>query len=101
MRFERNIDSAVRPIFRVIATLIAALFISFGGLALFDRLVIEDFVFDSTFRFGIAAVGFGAFFLFVAIYGRGPNFTSQLKKLLVKKKNNRLISPVAPPSSRK
>jgi hypothetical protein len=45
-------------------------FIVAGGLYLVNGISSQGLRFDSSFKFGIAAFGFGLFFLFAAIRGK-------------------------------
>jgi hypothetical protein len=63
-------NSKARPILRIFSFLLASVFILAGSLALKERLFSDSIEYDSTFKFGVAALGWGIVLLIVAIRGR-------------------------------
>ncbi|PIE69736.1 MAG: hypothetical protein CSA21_00850 [Deltaproteobacteria bacterium] len=70
MRFDSRWNSKSRPVFRMVAFLLSLVSIPMGILALVEKFGSDPIEFDSTFKFGIAALGWGIIFLIIAIRGR-------------------------------
>ena len=70
MKFDSRWNSKGRPIFRILSFILSVVFIPIGLLALKEKFGSHPVEFDSTFKFGIAALGWGIIFLIIGIRGR-------------------------------
>jgi len=69
-KFDSRWNAPVRLIFRILAFLLSILMITMGSLALIDKIGSTPIEFDSTFKIGIAGIGWGIILLIIAIRGR-------------------------------
>ena len=67
---ERGRGGTFRWFVRIALICLSVVFIVAGGLYLVNGISSQGLRFDSSFKFGIAAFGFGLFFLFAAIRGK-------------------------------
>lgn len=70
MKFDSRWSAPNRLGFRILYFFLGMFLLPMGILAIVEKIKFDSIVFDSTFRFGIAAVGWGVFSLLVAIRGR-------------------------------
>lgn len=70
MKFDSRWNSKSMPVLRVLSFLLSVIFIPMGVLALKEKIGAEPIEFDSTFKFGIAALGWGIIFLIIGIRGK-------------------------------
>ena len=70
MKFDSRWSAPIGKPFRILAGLLALIFIAMGALAIFTKFSISAFAFDSWFRSGLASLFYGVFFLVVAIRGK-------------------------------
>ena len=64
MRFNLNYNLLESQIFRVICLITSIIFVTIGILTLKSKLGESPLTFDHTFKFGIAATGWGAILFF-------------------------------------
>ena len=79
MRFNLNYNLLESQIFRAICLITSIIFVTIGILTLKSKLGESPLTFDHTFKFGIAATGWGAILFF-----------SVVRNVLSKKKQGRL-----------
>ncbi len=70
MKSDNKQKAKYRSVFRGLAIILSIIFIPIGVLALKEKLAADAIQFDSTFKFGIAALGWGIICLIVGIRGR-------------------------------
>ena len=70
MSVNEPAKSKATSILRVLSIAVGLIFVAFGVMALREKLGNYPIVYDSTFKFGIAALGFGIVFLFIGIRKR-------------------------------
>lgn len=70
MKFDSRWSAPNRLVFRILYFFLSMLLLPMGILAIVEKIKSDPIVFDSTFRFGIAAVGWGVFSLIIAIRGK-------------------------------
>lgn len=70
MKLDSPRNSKTKPVFRSLVFVLSAVFILFGILALKEKVGSDPIEFDSTFKFGVAALGWGVILLIVCIRGK-------------------------------
>ena len=69
MKFDSRWSAPNRAFFRILSFILSILCLPMGILAIAEKIKSDPIIFDSTFKFGIAAVTWGTFFLIIAIRG--------------------------------
>jgi len=70
MKIDSRLNSKARLKYRILSFILSVVFLIMGFLAIIEKTGEGQIKYDSTFKFGVAAVGWGVIFLVVAIRGR-------------------------------